>query len=54
MLNHQRRLLVQNPPQKLPEEEDMICPRDFFCTILDQRLFVKWVENGLVRTCQIV
>ncbi|KAL5970412.1 Hypoxia-inducible factor 1-alpha [Taenia solium] len=43
--NRQRRLLMQNPPPKLPED-GFVCPRDFFCIVLDRSLAVKWVENS--------
>ncbi|KAH9279009.1 hypothetical protein ECG_08543 [Echinococcus granulosus] len=43
--NRLRRLQTQNPPPK-PLEDDFVCPRDFFCIVLDRSLAVKWVENS--------
>ncbi|VDD80095.1 unnamed protein product [Mesocestoides corti] len=50
-LNRQRRLLLQSPPQPTNGGRSG-CQRDFFVTILDRVLSVKWVENGdASKTC---
>uniref|UniRef100_A0A0R3TZI2 DEAD domain-containing protein n=1 Tax=Rodentolepis nana TaxID=102285 RepID=A0A0R3TZI2_RODNA len=45
-LNRQRRLLMQNPPSNPASEDEIVTPRHLFCTVLDQNLNVKWIENS--------